>query len=86
MPQAFGNCLSEPMLADQPWVRSVERMEIPKSFITDEDGSIKSVVIDYATFQRIEEALLDKGLAQAMLEVEAEESVSLKDAKKELSA
>jgi hypothetical protein len=61
-------------------------MEISKSFITDEDGSIKSVVIDYATFQRIEEVLLDKGLGQAMLEVEAEESVSLEDAKKELSA
>ena len=61
-------------------------MEISKSFITDEDGSIKSVVIDYATFQLIEEALLDKGLAQAMREVEAEESVSLEDAKKELSA
>ena len=61
-------------------------MKISKSFITDEGGAIKSVVIDYATFLRIEEALLDKGLAQAMQEVEAEESVSLEDAKKELSA
>jgi|TARA_B110000285_G_scaffold80762_1_gene93221 hypothetical protein len=67
-------------------MRSIHQMEISKSFITDEGGAIKSVVIDYATFQRIEEALLDKGLAQAMQEVEAEESVSLEDVKKELSS
>jgi hypothetical protein len=67
-------------------MRTIHRMEISKSFITDEGGAIKSVVIDYATFQRIEEALLDKGLAQAMQEVEAEESVSLEDVKKELSS
>ena len=67
-------------------MRSINPMEISKSFITDEGGSIKSVVIDYATFQLIEEALLDKGLAQAMQEVESDETVSLEDAKKELSA
>ena len=43
-------------------------MEIARSYITDEEGSIKSAVIDFDVFKRIEEALLDHGLAEAMNE------------------
>jgi len=34
-------------------------MDIAKSFITDTSGSIKSVIIDYAVFKKIEQLLLD---------------------------
>ena len=44
-------------------------MEFAKEYITDESGSIKSVVIDFTTFRAIEEALLDKGLEDDMLRV-----------------
>lgn len=60
-------------------------MEIAKSYITDEDGSIKSVVIDLDTYKRIEEALLDMGLAEAMKEIEDEPNVSAEEIKKILS-
>lgn len=43
-------------------------MEIAKSYITDEKGSVKSVVIDFEVFKVIE----DKGLAEAMEEVKDE--------------
>lgn len=56
-------------------------MEIAKSFITDEEGSIKSVVIDFKTFKKIEDILLDQGLAKAMDEVEDDEELSLDEAK-----
>ena len=60
-------------------------MEIAKSYITDEDGSIKGVVIDFETFQRIEEALLDKGLGEAMGAVEEEGTLSESELKDFLS-
>lgn len=60
-------------------------MEIAKSYITDEDGSVKSVVIDFETYKRIEEALLDQGLADAMKEVATEPNVSAEEIRKILS-
>ncbi|HBR92935.1 MAG TPA: antitoxin [Opitutae bacterium] len=60
-------------------------MEIAKSYITDEKGSVKSVVIDYEVFKRIEEALLDQGLVEAMEEVEDESEISAEEMKKILS-
>ena len=39
-------------------------MEIKKSYITDESGTIKNVVIDLNTFRKIEDLLLDQGLAE----------------------
>jgi hypothetical protein len=45
-------------------------MEIKKSYITDESGTIKNVVIDLNTFRKIEDLLLDQGLAKAMDEVQ----------------
>ena len=56
-------------------------MEIARSYITDKEGSIKSVVIDFKTFKKIENILLDQGLAKAMEEVENDEELSLDDAK-----
>ncbi len=56
-------------------------MEIAKSYITDEEGSIKSVVIDFKTFKRLENILLDQGLAKAMNEVESDNEHSIDDAK-----
>jgi len=60
-------------------------MEIAKSYITDEKGSVKSVVIDFEVFKVIEEALLDKGLAEAMEEVENEPVISAEEMKRILS-
>ena len=57
-------------------------MEIAKEYITDESGSIKSVVIDFTTFRAIEEALLDQGLEDAMLEVRSDEELTLSEAMK----
>ena len=54
-------------------------MEIAKSYITDEKGSVKSVVIDFEAFKRIEEALLDQGLAEAMEEVKDESEISAEE-------
>ena len=56
-------------------------MEIAKSYITDEDGSIKSVVIDFKTFKEIEDVLLDQGLAKAMDEIESDDELDLEEAK-----
>ena len=51
-----------------------------RQFIIDEAGAIKSVVIDYATFHKMEEAILNAGLEQAMLEIEDEPEISLEEA------
>ena len=60
-------------------------MEIAKSYITDEKGSVKSVVIDFEVFKKIEEALLDQGLAKAMEEVKEESEISAEEMKRILS-
>jgi hypothetical protein len=60
-------------------------MEIAKSYITDEKGSVKSVVIDFEVFKIIEEALLDQGLAGAMEEVKGEPEISAEEIKRILS-
>ena len=45
-------------------------MEIKKSYIADESGAIKNVVIDLKTFRKIEELIMDNGLAKAMDDVQ----------------
>ncbi len=50
-------------------------------YITDEQGNIKSVVIDYDTYKKIEEVLLDYGLGKAMEETLEDEEVDLETAK-----
>lgn len=56
-------------------------MTLTKSYITDETGKITSVILDYATYQRLEELLLDQGLLSAMEEVDDEETVAYEDVK-----
>ncbi len=50
-------------------------MIIDKSYITDEDGNIISVVLDYEMYKKIEELILDSGLLKAMEDVEDEETL-----------
>jgi len=54
-------------------------MNIVKSYITDESGKIKSVIIDYQTYQKIEKLLLDEGLLKAMEEVQDEETTEYEE-------
>ncbi len=56
-------------------------MEIHKSYIVDESGDIKKVILDYESFKKIEELLLDMGLAKAMEEALDDEEVDLEQAK-----
>ena len=56
-------------------------MELAKEYITNTYGTIKSVVVDYAVFQKIEEVLLDDGLAKAMEEIGDDEVLSLNEAR-----
>ncbi|NKB23049.1 MAG: antitoxin [Kiritimatiellae bacterium] len=56
-------------------------MELTKSFITDEEGSIKSVVIDFDTFKKLESLFLDEGLSQAMSDIQDEDEIDLETAK-----
>ena len=61
-------------------------MEITKSYLTDEDGTVTAGMIDVETFRKIESVLLDQNLARAMAEVEDDEAVDLAAAKHELAA
>jgi len=56
-------------------------MTVTKSYITDESGKITNVILDYRTYQRIEEWLLDAGLSNAMDEIRDEETVDYEDVK-----
>lgn len=53
-------------------------LTIRKSYITDEGGKITNVILDYATYKKIEELLLDDGLLKAMKEAEDDDSVNYK--------
>lgn len=59
-------------------------MEIAKSLVTDESGTVKAVMIDVDTFRRIESVLLDQGLGKLMAEVDDEEEFDLSTAKASL--
>ncbi|OQX01623.1 MAG: antitoxin [Desulfobacteraceae bacterium IS3] len=60
-------------------------MNIVKSYITDESGKIKSVILDYQIYQKIEELLLDEGLLKAMEEMQDEETVEYEDVRELIS-
>lgn len=55
-----------------------------KKLITDAEGKISQVVIDFDDYQRLLEAIEDEGLARAMMEVKDETPLSLHDALAEL--
>ncbi|MEA3359510.1 MAG: antitoxin [Thermodesulfobacteriota bacterium] len=56
-------------------------MGIKKSYVTDESGMIKNVVIDINTFRKIEDLILDQGLAKAMDEVQDDVEYDIEEAK-----
>ena len=56
-------------------------MTLTKSYITDETGKITSVILDYVTYQHIEELLLDQGLLNAMEDVDDEDAIDYADVK-----
>ncbi|CAN2040993.1 putative antitoxin RelB2 [Candidatus Magnetomoraceae bacterium gMMP-15] len=56
-------------------------MKITKSYITNEAGKITNVILDYYTFQKIEELLLDEGLLRAMEKIEHEETFDYTEVK-----
>ncbi|MGE0083885.1 MAG: hypothetical protein AB7S75_05640 [Desulfococcaceae bacterium] len=56
-----------------------QKKNIAKSYITDESGKIKSVILDYQLYQKIEELLPDEGLLKAMEEVQDEETVEYEE-------
>jgi len=57
-------------------------MDIAKSYIVDKDGKPEAVIVDYSTFKKFEELLLDAWLGKAMEEVADEEEIDLKEAKR----
>jgi hypothetical protein len=52
-----------------------------KSYIIDDQGNPTAVVIDYESYTKIENLLLDYGLGKAMEEVESDEEFDLEEAK-----
>ena len=58
----------------------MKNAKLVKSYITDDKGKIESVIMDYKTFKRLEEILLDIGLGKAMKQVEENEEIELEEA------
>ena len=58
----------------------MKNAKLVKSYITDDKGKIESVIMDYKTFKRLEEILLDFGLGKAMKQVEENEEIELEEA------
>jgi hypothetical protein len=57
------------------------KMQMVKSYITDEDGKIKDVIISYDDFRKLEDLFLDLGLGKSMEEIVSDEEVRLEKAK-----
>lgn len=57
-------------------------MPLAKSYIVDDEGKPQAVVIDFESFNKIENLLLDYGLGKAMEEIEDEDEIDLEKAKK----
>ena len=55
-------------------------MSIVRDYLVDESGNIKSVLIDYDLYKKIEPILLDFALGVAMKEVKNEEQIDLTSA------
>lgn len=55
-----------------------------KELITDTEGTIRKVVIDFSDYQRLVEAIEDEGLVRAMMEVKEETPLNLDEALAEL--
>jgi PHD/YefM family antitoxin component YafN of YafNO toxin-antitoxin module len=57
-------------------------MDLKKTYIVDDEGKPKAVIIDYDQFRKIESVLLDEGLAKRMEEIENDDEVDLDEAKR----
>jgi len=55
-----------------------------KELITDTEGTVRKVVIDFSDYQRLLEAMEDVGLVRAMIEVKEEIPLKLEQAIAEL--
>ena len=61
-----------------------DKYPFAKELITDTEGNVLSVVIDFNDYQRLTAAIEDKGLISAMKEVQAEKPLTLNEALAEL--
>ena len=57
-------------------------MTLAKSYIVDDKGRPQAVVIDFESFSKIENLLLDYGLGKAMEEAEDDDELDIEEAKK----
>ena len=57
-------------------------MELTKSFVVDDAGNVKSVILDYEQFKKVEEILLDYGITKAMDDTVNDIEISSEDAVK----
>ena len=57
-------------------------LKIKKEYIVTDDNKKKAVLIDIKTFERIEEILENYGLGKYMEEIEGEDILDIKEAKK----
>ena len=55
-------------------------MKFAESYITNKSGKIKGVILDYKTFKRFEDLILDLGLAKAMEKIKDEDEVNIEEA------
>jgi len=61
-----------------------DKYPFAQEFITDTEGNIKNVVIDFHDYQRLLEVIEDEGLILAMKEVQDETPLNLDEALAEL--
>ncbi|MGD1875684.1 MAG: hypothetical protein ACFB02_21860 [Mastigocoleus sp.] len=61
-----------------------DKYPFAKELVTDTEGNVLSVVIDFNDYQRLTAAIEDKGLISAMKEVQAEKPLTLNEALAEL--
>jgi RelB Antitoxin alpha helical domain len=63
---------------------NVKNYPFAQELITDTQGHVLKVVINFQDYERIIEAIEDEGLYRAMMEVKQETPLSLKEALAEL--
>ncbi|MDF5738516.1 MULTISPECIES: hypothetical protein [unclassified Nostoc] len=61
-----------------------DKYPFAQELITDTEGNIRKVVIDFHDYQRLLEAIEDEGLILAMKEVQDEKPLNLEEALAEL--
>ncbi|MHC5826803.1 hypothetical protein [Nostoc sp.] len=61
-----------------------DKYPFAQELITDTEGNIRQVVIDFHDYQRLLEAIEDEGLILAMKEVQDEKPLNLEEALAEL--